>query len=46
MKQFDKVYKEFLVLYEMNTHSIGIREGEVVTFKKDILKHPYIMSLG
>jgi hypothetical protein len=46
MKQFDKIYRKFLVLYEMNTHPIDIREGDVVTFTKGWNKHPYIQSLG
>jgi len=46
MKKFDKVYSDFLVLYEMNNQPLDIREGDVVTFTKDCLSHPYIQSMG
>jgi hypothetical protein len=46
MKKFEKAFREFLVLYEMNTHPIGIREGDVVTFVKGWANNPYIQSLG
>jgi hypothetical protein len=46
MKKFDKVYKEFLMIYEMNTRPHDLLEGDVVTFTKDWTKNPYIQSLG
>lgn len=46
MKKFDKVYRDFLVLYEMNNQPLDIREGDVVNFTKDCMNHPYINSLG
>lgn len=46
MKKFDQVYKQFLMIYEMNARPVDIREGDVVVFAKGWSKNPYIQSLG